>query len=68
MGRRSANLRRWRKAPLKPSADRMRKVRRKLPSAPFITSKLQQEAARKLRFTAKRDGCRAAGFMKVSGR
>ena len=30
------------------------KVRRKLPSAPFITSKLQQEAARKLRFTAKR--------------
>lgn len=31
-----------------------RKERRKLPSAPFITSKLQQEAARKLRFTAKR--------------
>ena len=30
------------------------KVRRKMPSAPFITSKLQQEAARKLRFTAKR--------------
>ncbi len=30
------------------------KVRRKLPSAPFITSKLQQEASRKLRFTAKR--------------
>ena len=31
-----------------------RKERRKLPTAPFITSKLQQEAARKLRFTAKR--------------
>jgi len=30
------------------------KVRRKMPSAPFITSKLQQEAVRKLRFTAKR--------------
>jgi DNA topoisomerase-1 len=30
------------------------KVRRKLPAAPFITSKLQQEGARKLRFTAKR--------------
>ena len=31
-----------------------RKERRKMPLAPFITSKLQQEAARKLRFTAKR--------------
>lgn len=30
------------------------KVRRKMPTAPFITSKLQQEAVRKLRFTAKR--------------
>jgi DNA topoisomerase-1 len=30
------------------------KVRRKMPAAPFITSKLQQEASRKLRFTAKR--------------
>jgi DNA topoisomerase-1 len=31
-----------------------KKERRKMPLAPFITSKLQQEAARKLRFTAKR--------------
>ena len=31
-----------------------RKERRKNPPPPFITSKLQQEAARKLRFTAKR--------------
>jgi DNA topoisomerase-1 len=31
-----------------------RKERRKKPQAPFITSKLQQDAARKLRFTAKR--------------
>ncbi len=31
-----------------------RKERRKHPLAPFITSKLQQEAARKLRFTAKK--------------
>ncbi|TMQ20896.1 MAG: type I DNA topoisomerase [Deltaproteobacteria bacterium] len=30
------------------------KERRKRPQAPFITSKLQQDAARKLRFTAKR--------------
>ena len=42
-----------RKAPLK-VAQVERKERRKLPTAPFITSKLQQEAARKLRFTAKR--------------
>jgi DNA topoisomerase I len=31
-----------------------RKERRKRPQAPFITSKLQQDAARKLRFSAKR--------------
>jgi len=31
-----------------------RKERRKFPLAPFITSRLQQEAARKLRFTAKK--------------
>jgi DNA topoisomerase-1 len=31
-----------------------RKERRKKPQAPFITSKLQQDAARKLRFSAKR--------------
>jgi DNA topoisomerase-1 len=31
-----------------------RKERRKFPQPPFITSKLQQEAARKLRFTAKK--------------
>jgi len=31
-----------------------KKERRKKPQAPFITSKLQQDAARKLRFTAKR--------------
>ncbi|WP_428263455.1 type I DNA topoisomerase [Haliangium sp.] len=31
-----------------------RKERRRRPQPPFITSKLQQEAARKLRFTAKR--------------
>src|SRR5262249_10646420 len=31
-----------------------RKERRRNPSPPFITSKLQQEAARKLRFTAKK--------------
>lgn len=31
-----------------------KKERRKMPLAPFITSKLQQEGARKLRFTAKR--------------
>jgi DNA topoisomerase-1 len=31
-----------------------KKERRKMPLAPFITSKLQQEAARRLRFTAKR--------------
>ncbi len=31
-----------------------RKERRRNPSAPFITSKLQQEAARKLRFTTKK--------------
>jgi len=42
-----------RRAPLK-VAQVERKERRKLPTAPFITSKLQQEAARKLRFTAKR--------------
>ena len=42
-----------RRVPLK-VAQVERKERRKLPTAPFITSKLQQEAARKLRFTAKR--------------
>ncbi|RPI36710.1 MAG: type I DNA topoisomerase, partial [Nitrospiraceae bacterium] len=31
-----------------------RKKRRRMPSAPFITSTLQQEASRKLRFTAKK--------------
>src|SRR5207237_2400144 len=31
-----------------------KKERRKKPQAPFITSKLQQDAARKLRFSAKR--------------
>jgi DNA topoisomerase-1 len=31
-----------------------RKMRRRMPSPPFITSTLQQEAARKLRFTAKK--------------
>ena len=31
-----------------------RKARRRKPQAPFITSKLQQDAARQLRFTAKR--------------
>ena len=35
-------------------ADVERKERRKNPLAPFITSRLQQEAARKLRFTAKK--------------
>jgi DNA topoisomerase-1 len=42
-----------RKVPLKVSQVE-KKERRKMPLAPFITSKLQQEAARKLRFTAKR--------------
>ncbi len=31
-----------------------RKIRKRMPSPPFITSTLQQEAARKLRFTAKK--------------
>lgn len=41
------------RSPLKVSGVE-KKERRKMPLAPFITSKLQQEAARRLRFTAKR--------------
>jgi DNA topoisomerase-1 len=42
-------------APGKATVDKVeRKERRRNPAAPFITSRLQQEAARKLRYTAKK--------------
>ena len=53
--RRRRSARRRARRPRRSASTKVeRKERRKNPLAPFITSRLQQEAARKLRFTAKK--------------